>query len=106
MPLELTMGRPGRRAYPMFDAAHLLIGSSIDYEGQNYTLRARHEYTNRAGRKVTILDWQSVCPACGASFVFTSPVRFRQPNRRCRDCHRPGSPVHGERRRRKETIDA
>ena len=61
--------------------------------GQRYELTGTEPHTSRAGDPSILLAWKSHCPKCGDVFVVRTGLRTKWPNRRCRNCVRPGSAV-------------
>jgi hypothetical protein len=64
------------------------------YKGQKYTRGNETPYMRADGRRTAIVDWISNCAECGETFVArttTAAVKhLRWPNRRCKQCKRPG----------------
>jgi hypothetical protein len=67
----------------------------VTYRGQLYRRIAVKPYIRADGSTTQLATWQSECPFCGEPFEIqtTRLQRLREPNRRCPEHRRPGSPV-------------
>jgi hypothetical protein len=67
----------------------------VTYRGQLYRRIAVEPYTRADGSVRQLATWESRCPVCGDLFTIqtTRLHRLREPNRRCAQHRRPGSPV-------------
>jgi hypothetical protein len=69
----------------------------VTYRGQIYRRIAVEPYIRDDGSETKLATWESKCPVCGEPFTIqtTRLHRLREPNRRCPEHRRPGSPVRG-----------
>jgi hypothetical protein len=67
----------------------------VTYRGQIYRRIAIEPYVRDDGSETRLATWESECPECGEVFTIQSTRlrKLHQPNRRCPDHRRPGSPV-------------
>ena len=79
----------------MTDSPHDIDDLQVTYRGQIYRRIAVEPYIRADGSETRLATWQSECPECGELFEITTTRlhRLRQPNRRCPEHRRPGSPV-------------
>lgn len=75
------------------------IGQIVMLDEQAYELIDVADYVRADGVHSHLLTWETQCPSCGQSFRMKSGSSFH-PNRRCKNCSRPGKPVKGKRGRR------
>jgi hypothetical protein len=74
---------------------HDIDDHHVVYKGQIYRRIAVEPYLRADGSETQLATWQSECPVCGEPFEIqtTRLRRLREPNRRCPEHRRPGSPV-------------
>jgi hypothetical protein len=79
------------------DADHDGAGAGVEvvFRGQLYRRIAIELYIRADGSATQLATWESQCPVCGEPFTIqtTRLHRLREPNRRCPQHRRPGSPV-------------
>lgn len=75
-------------------------GTILQIDDQAYELREARPASRNDGSPTTLLDWETLCPACGDSFTVTTGLKAKGVNRRCPDCKRPAKPVKGKRSRK------
>lgn len=64
-------------------------GTVVMYRGQRYEAVGFEPYIRRDGIETTLIRWATHCARCADPMVVTT-TRRNQPNRRCRECARPG----------------
>lgn len=70
------------------------VGKIIKIDGQRYVLvEHRLHYRKRDGEPTVILNWESQCADCGATFETTTPLTTPYITRRCKKHRKPGRPV-------------
>jgi hypothetical protein len=70
------------------------VGKVIKFDGQRYVLvEHRLHYRKRDGEPTVILNWESQCADCEATFATTTPLSTPYITRRCKKHRKPGRPV-------------
>lgn len=76
------------------------IGTLLMLDEQAYELREARPASRNDGSPTMLLDWETLCPACGVPFTVTTGLKTKSINRRCRACLKPCKPVKGRRGRK------
>ncbi len=76
------------------------LDTVLMWEGQRYVVVGSQLYRRADGSEVPLIRWRSHCPDCDAPFETTTPLKARNPNRRCPKHHRIGVAVSNGARKR------
>jgi hypothetical protein len=74
-------------------------GFSIVIDHQTYRPIGVREHIKLDGSPTRLIDFETECPTCGATFQCTSRMSVESLTRRCSACKAPGKRVSTERRR-------